>query len=84
LASSGVVTRAARAERRDLVLEALDRLEEIDREILVLRGVEQRGNAETAAMLDLAPSTAAMRYRRALERLRTELPDAVFHELEEG
>ena len=79
--SSGVVTRVARAERKDLVLQALDRLEEIDREILMLKGVEQRGNAEVAGLLGIAPTTAAMRYRRALDRLREELPGAVFNDL---
>jgi RNA polymerase sigma-70 factor, ECF subfamily len=79
---TGVVTRAARNERNDVILAALGRLEEIDREIILLRGIEQRGNSEVAVLLSLAPTAAAMRYRRALDRLRSELPESVFDELE--
>ena len=43
--SSGVVTRVARGERRDLVLAAIDELAPADREIVLLRGVEQRDNS---------------------------------------
>lgn len=81
--ATGVVTAAARAERHDLVHAALARLDEIDRDVLLLRGVEQRSPAEVAALLDLAPSAATMRYKRALERLRAELPDSVFADLAE-
>lgn len=79
---TGVVTGALREERRDLVTAAIERLDDADREILLLRGVEQRGNAEAAELLGLSPSAAAMRFQRALERLRRELPDSVFDEIE--
>lgn len=81
--ATGVVTGVARAERRDLVHAALERLDPVDREILLLRGVEQRSPGEVAETLGLAASAASMRYRRALERLRAELPDSVFADLAE-
>jgi RNA polymerase sigma-70 factor (ECF subfamily) len=81
--ATGAVTGAARAERRDLVGAALDRLDPIDREVLLLRGVEQRSAGEVAAHLGLSPSATSMRYRRALDRLRAELPDSVFADLAE-
>ena len=43
--------------------------------MLVLRYLEGLSNAETAAVLGLAESTAGMRHLRALERLRALLGD---------
>lgn len=82
--SSGVVTRVARGERRDQVLAAIEELSPQDREIVLLRGVEQRDNGEVAALLALEPNTAAVRYRRALARLRERIPGGVFDEIEAG
>jgi RNA polymerase sigma-70 factor (ECF subfamily) len=66
---------AARAELKLRVQEALNDLDPIDREVLVLRHFEQLGNAETAAVLGIGPTAACNRYVRALERLRTVLGD---------
>jgi len=49
-------------------------------EVVVLRGIEQLPNLRVAEMLGERPTTIAMRYRRALERLRAELPGSVFTE----
>ncbi len=53
--------------------EALEGLNEIDREILVLRHFEELANAEAAEVLNIEPKTASMRYFRALARLRSVL-----------
>lgn len=82
--ATGVLSRAVRDELRGLVLEALDALSEDDRRILVLRGFEQRPNQEVAEALGLLPNTVAVRYRRALEKLRRELPGSIFAELDDG
>lgn len=82
--ASGVVSRALRAERRDLVTETIEQLAEPDREVLLLRGVEQLSNRAAAAILGIAPDAVGMRYLRALRRLRERLPDSVFDELDEG
>lgn len=50
--------------------ELLDRLEPVDREILVLRHFEQLTNVECAQILRLSRTAASNRYVRALERLR--------------
>ena len=50
--------------------ELLDRLEPVDREILVLRHFEQLTNVECAQILRLSKTAASNRYVRALERLR--------------
>lgn len=82
-AGPGPVTRAAAAERRDAVLEALQSLDAADREVLILRGIEQHSNAETAQLLGIEPNTAAQRFRRALTRLRERLPGSVFDDLQD-
>lgn len=54
--------------------EALDRLREPDREILVLRYFEQRDLRAVGAALGISEDTAQKRVARALERLRALLP----------
>jgi RNA polymerase sigma factor (sigma-70 family) len=79
--TSGVVTRAAQSEAREKLAEALNQLEEKDREIIILRGIEQNANSTVAVLLDLAPNAVSMRYTRALERLRALLPGSFFDDL---
>jgi RNA polymerase sigma-70 factor (ECF subfamily) len=65
------VTQAAiRAEHKLLVQEALNSMDPIDREVLVLRHFEQLNNDETALTLGLKKSAASQRYIRALKRLK--------------
>src|SRR5262249_16377461 len=63
-------------EIRRRVREALTKLDEIDREVLQLRGWEGLENDEGAGVLDLARGTASKRYGRALLRLRQALAAA--------
>jgi RNA polymerase sigma-70 factor (ECF subfamily) len=44
-------------------------MDQLDREVLVLRHFEELSNSETAELLGLQKSAASKRYRRALERL---------------
>src|SRR3954470_18159041 len=60
---------ALRAERKLRLQEALNRMDPIDREVLVLRHYEQMSNGDAAAALGLEKSAASKRYTRALERL---------------
>ena len=66
---------AARSELRTRIAQALDRMEETDREVLALRHFEQLGNAEAAQVLGIQERAAAKRYLRALARLREVLAD---------
>ena len=66
---------AVRAELRDRLTAAIDRLDPVDREVLALRHFEQLSNAEVAAVLGLTVAAASKRYVRALERLRGGLGD---------
>jgi len=61
---------AIKAEMRAQLQEALNGMNEIDREVLVLRHFEQLTNEETAHLLGIQESAASKRYLRALERLQ--------------
>jgi RNA polymerase sigma-70 factor (ECF subfamily) len=61
---------AIRAERKLRIQEALNRMDPIDREVLVLRHYEQLSNGEAALVLGLDKSAASKRYARALVRLK--------------
>lgn len=78
---TGVVTAAVRAEQRRQLLSTIESLEPIDREVLLLRGVEQRSQATTAALLGISGDAVAMRFSRALDRLRAQLPSSLLGDL---
>lgn len=61
---------AIRAEMKIRVREALDGMDELDREVLALRHFEQLSRAEIAQVLGVSESAAGKRYIRALERLK--------------
>jgi RNA polymerase sigma-70 factor (ECF subfamily) len=64
-------TRAARrAEVQVRLQEALNGMDAIDREVLVLRHFEELSNAEAARVLGLEKTAASNRYIRALKRLK--------------
>lgn len=66
----------ARDELLAKVNTALASLDEIDREVLVLRHFEELPNNEVAAVLGLTPQASSNRYVRALRRLREVLGPA--------
>jgi RNA polymerase sigma-70 factor (ECF subfamily) len=71
---------AVRAELQLRVQEALNGMEELDREVLSLRHFEQLSNAETAQALGIGETAASNRFVRALKRLKQALlsvPDLV-------
>jgi len=74
--SGGPSTALRRAERREWVRRALDRLPERDREVLVLRQLEELSVAEVAAVLGVGEKAVYARQLKAPERLRAALePD---------
>ncbi len=56
-------------ESRAQVVRALDEMNPLDREVLVLRNFEGLSNAEVAATLEIPMNTASKRYVRAFKRL---------------
>ena len=66
---------AAREESLLRLQQALESMDEVDREVLVLRYFEQLSNEETALALTLSVSGAKKRHVRALARLRKTLAE---------
>ena len=61
---------AVRAELQIQLQEALNSMDPIDREVVVLRHFEELNNVETAQVLGLDTSAASKRYIRAIRRLK--------------
>ena len=73
------LTPAAASIRQELQLrfrEAIERLGEDDREIVLMRHFEQLTNSEAAQALGLTPAAAGMRHLRALRRLKDQLENS--------
>lgn len=70
----GAATRAGpEAETAGIVRAALERLSEVDRELLLLTNWEGLSPSELGRAMDIPPSTIRTRLQRAHERLRAEL-----------
>jgi RNA polymerase sigma-70 factor (ECF subfamily) len=69
-AGSSPSKRLEQSETARHVREALARLSETDREILLMRNLEALSNQEVAEVLQIEPVAASQRYGRALLRLR--------------
>ena len=66
---------AVRQEVRERVRQALEELSVDDREVLLLRYLEQMSSKEIGAILDVSEAAVNMRHMRALERIRRVLSD---------
>ena len=64
---------AMRAEMQVKLQEAINSMDEIDREIIALRHFEELSNSDAAELLGLSKSAASNRYIRALARLQSVL-----------
>lgn len=62
---------AIRHEEHDLLVNALESMDPLDREVLALRHFDELSNDEVAQLLGIPKGTASKRYVRALGRLRT-------------
>jgi RNA polymerase sigma-70 factor, ECF subfamily len=69
-----------RQEAGRQVREAIASMSVIDREVLLLRHVEELSNAESAEVMKVDPATASQRYGRALRRLRDALHQQGFYD----
>jgi RNA polymerase sigma-70 factor (ECF subfamily) len=61
---------AIRSEMQLQLQEALNCMDPMDREVVVLRHFEELNNLDTAAVLGIEPSAASKRYLRAIRRLK--------------
>ncbi len=74
IANGATPSRVAQDREMSVLLQqAIGRLKEDDREVIVLRHFEGLCNSEIAEVLGVQNSTATMRYGRALVRLREQL-----------
>jgi RNA polymerase sigma-70 factor (ECF subfamily) len=72
---------AIRAELVRLLETAVERMDEIDREVLVLRHFEELTNREAAEVLGIQEKAASIRYVRAIRRLKSILSElSCFHD----
>jgi RNA polymerase sigma-70 factor (ECF subfamily) len=73
--NSAPSARLGRRERREQVRAALESLPDRDREVLVLRYLEDLSTTDTAAVLGVGEGAVKMRLVRALQRLRDRLDE---------
>lgn len=62
-----------KAELRHALVEILNRMTSLDREVLVLRHYEQLKNQEVAIILGIDEGTASKRYYRALAKVKSHI-----------
>jgi RNA polymerase sigma factor (sigma-70 family) len=79
--NTSVIGRILRNERTHAVRQSLQELTDSDRDVIIYRGIEQRPPQEVATLMGLTRAHVAVRYHRALQRLRELLPGSVFDEL---
>lgn len=80
---TGVLTQLVHSEMRDAVSEALARLGDQERELLILRGIEQQSYKDIASIVRRDHRSLSMEYHRAVEKLRKAMPNSVFEELKD-
>jgi RNA polymerase sigma factor (sigma-70 family) len=81
--ASSAASHVVRSERARELRDALDRLSDEDREIVVLHGIEQLPFKVIAAKLNANESTLRSRYHRALQELKRCFPSSMISEMEE-
>lgn len=79
--SGGVVSSAIRREAVSRARSVIESLAEVDREVLVLRLLEQRPASAVAEQLGISESLVYVRQHRGLQQLRERLGHSLFHEL---
>ena len=82
-ATRGVVSRVLARESLDAVGAAIETLPAADREIVLLRGIEQVPVVDVATLLGITAGAVRMRYHRALQSLRERVPHSIFDELDD-
>ncbi|MFT4513368.1 MAG: RNA polymerase sigma factor (sigma-70 family) [Planctomycetota bacterium] len=78
----GVVTRVLAVEQTNEVLAAIESLDDIDRDALVMLSIEQIPLADAALILGITTDAAKQRHSRARARLLAQLQGSLFDELD--
>jgi RNA polymerase sigma-70 factor, ECF subfamily len=79
--TSGVTTKAVSSERVAELWEAMQKLPEEDREVLILRGIEQSPFKAIAEELGVNIGTLRRRYHEALKKLKPLFPALMLEDL---
>jgi len=79
--TSGVTTKAVRSARVAELWSALQKLSDEDREVLILRGIEQLPFKAVAEKLGVNIATLRWRYHEALKKLKPLFPAQMLEEL---
>ncbi len=79
--ATGVVTGVLRSERGAVLRAAVAELDDLDRSVVVMRGIEGQAPQLVAMLTGLSENAVAQRLRRALAKLRERLPATVFDDL---
>lgn len=79
--TTGVRSRASREEAAEILHSTLSAMDPLDREVLILRGIEQHSNNEAAELVGSSVDTVSHRYSRALDKLRQKLPNSLFDDI---
>jgi RNA polymerase sigma-70 factor (ECF subfamily) len=66
---------AIKAEKRLLLQESINSMDDLDREVIALKHFEQLTISEIAQVLEISRAAAGRRYLKALKRLRAILTD---------
>ncbi len=78
---TSILSQAAHHEACARLLGAMDELSEQDRELIVLRSIEQVSVPAAARILGLSENALYVRHHRALKRLREQVPDSILADL---
>ena len=70
---SSAANKLIRQEMRQVLMNTLESMEEIDREIILVRALEELSNVEAAEVLGISQNGASNRFVRAMTRLKREL-----------
>jgi RNA polymerase sigma-70 factor (ECF subfamily) len=76
----GLLSRIIQEEEKDAVTEAIEALPDRDRELVVLRGIEQLPYRHISQTLGGEENALAVAYHRAIMKLRRALAGSVFNE----
>ena len=70
---SSAANKLIRQEMRQVLMNTLESMDEIDREIILVRALEELSNVEAAEVLGISQNGASNRFVRAMTRLKREL-----------
>ncbi|MCA8951872.1 MAG: sigma-70 family RNA polymerase sigma factor [Planctomycetes bacterium] len=77
-----VASRLVRDEKNEVLYATIDELDERDREVIILRGLEQMSHDQVAQVTGESESAVRNRYSRARQKLLARLPGSLFAELD--